>query len=403
MLEKASEETLPDVGYAWVVAVASFVMQVCVAGTFSGYGVYMEYYSNEVFPNEEKSRVAMIGNLAPTTIAIASIVTGRVCQAVGVRACVMLGAMLMALGHLLASFGTEIWHFALTQGCMVGLGGALIYVPANLIVTEWFVKKRGLAAGLGASGAGIGGVAFAQLNSRLLPVIGYRWTLRVNGGLVFVVLVGAAVAVRRREYSAPKDDTSFHKSLVLNGRFGWYALSSFFGGFAYLIPLYYVNSHAISMDMTRIEAGYAGSAINFGSAAGRIVLGILGDYIGYVRCYILSIFLTTVTSVMWRFSTNFTALMIFGVLYGIPCGGYAGGFGPTCAALFGKRQLATMMGLVYSCAGFGELIGPIICGYLLDAYNNYNPLIYCTIVGYALAFLMMCLSYHCLKKNPPPA
>lgn len=62
-----------------------------------------------------------------------------------------------------------------------------------------------------------------------------------------------------------------------------------------------------------------------------------------------------------------------------------------------------MMGLVYAFAGVGELVGPIICGLLLDTYHDYNPLIYFTIAGYTGAFLLMSLSYLCLLRDPQPA
>ncbi|KAJ9053732.1 hypothetical protein DSO57_1021399 [Entomophthora muscae] len=399
-MARATFEEIPaDAGYAWVIALASFLMQACAAGIFSGYGVFMEYYSNEIFPNESKFKVAMIGNLGPTVIGVASMVTGQVCQTFGMRVCILVGAMLMSAGHILASFGTEIWYFALTQGVMVGLGGALLYVPANILVAEWFEKKQGLAAGLGAAGTGIGGVGFAQLNSRLLPLIGYRWTLQVNGGLILFILLLALCMVRRRE-NVVKDDTEsdFDSSLVMSGGFFWFSVTSFIAGSVYLVPLYFINSYTISIGMTRIEGGYANSAINLGSAVGRIVMGVLGDQIGYVRCFILTLVLSALTAIIWWVSDGFTMLLLFCALYGIPSGGYAGGFGSTCSAIF-DRQVSSMMGLAFFFTGLGGLVGPIICGLLLDMFNDYNLIVYFTIGGYALASFTMCLSSHYTNKK----
>ncbi|KAJ9049146.1 hypothetical protein DSO57_1027674 [Entomophthora muscae] len=390
-----------DVGYAWVIVTASFVMQACAVGVVSGFGVFLEHYSNVVFPHEEKSKVAMIGNLAPFVSGIGSLVTGRVCQHFGVRACVVAGAVFMMAGHFLASYGTQVWHFILTQGGLVGMGAALIYVPANVAITDWFEKRRGLGAGLGAAGGGVGGVAFGQMNSHLLPRLGHRLTLQVNGCIVFVVLFLASTMVRRRETRSVSIDKGFDKSLVLNARFGWYAATCFLGGLAYFVPLYFINNYAVSMDMTRLEGGYAGSAINIGSAIGRIAMGYLGDQMGYVQCYILAIGLATLTVSLWRVSSSFGMLVVFGLLYGIPSGGYAGGFGPTCGVLFGRRQLATMMGLIKACIGIGELIGPIVAGALLDSYNDYHLIIYFTMACYGAAFLSMIATHHHLQKNPP--
>ncbi|KAJ9053731.1 hypothetical protein DSO57_1021398 [Entomophthora muscae] len=392
-----------DVGYAWVIVAAAFVMQGCAVGVFSGFGVFLEYYTNDVFPNEEKSKVAMIGNLTPFVLGMGSILTGRICQRFGVQVCIFLGAIFMMLGLVLASFGSQVWHFVLTQGILVGFGGALIFVPANVAITEWFETKRGLAAGIGASGGGIGGAVFGQLNTLLLKHVGLEWALRVNGCVVFVVLLLSAAMVRRREtQSADGKADSFDMSLVLNGRFIWFVISAFFGGCAYLIPLYFINNYAISIGMTRAQAGYAGAAINLGSAIGRVSIGFLSDHTGHLRCCILAVGLTTLASCIWCFSSSFAMLVVFGIAYGIPSGGYAGGFGPVCAIVFGKRQLATMMGLSYSFVGVGELLGPIMCGHLIDTFHNYQFIIYYTISGYALAFLAVCLAYYFTIVSPPP-
>ncbi|KAJ9053367.1 hypothetical protein DSO57_1024883 [Entomophthora muscae] len=376
-------------------------MQACAVGVISGMGVFMEHYTNNVFPTEKKSKVAMIVNLAPVVLGVGSLVTGRVCQRFGVRVCAVAGAFLMMAGLVLASFGTEVWQLALSQGVLLGFGAALIYVPANVAITEWFEKRRGLAAGLGAAGGGVGGAAFAQLNSYLLPVVGLRYTLQINGGVVLVVLLLSAALVRRRESNVAeeREETKFDKSLVLNRIFAFFGLASFFGGCAYFVPLYFVNNHAVSMGMNKHEAGVVASTINIGSAIGRVSMGFLGDYIGYVRCYILAIALSALTSIIWRFSTSFTMLIVFGILYGIPSGGFAGGFGPTCAAIFGKRQLATMMGLAYSFVGFGELAGPIFSGFLIDTFNDYYPIIYFTIACYTVGCLIMLVANVSLNRK----
>ncbi|KAJ9049143.1 hypothetical protein DSO57_1027670 [Entomophthora muscae] len=400
MPEKTRVHPPTDVGYAWIIVVASFVMQGCAIGVISSFGVFMEHYCNQVFVNEEKSRVAMIVNIAPVVLGLFSAVAGRICQRFGVQVCVVVGAVVMMAGHVLASFGTEIWHFALTQGALIGIGSAFIYVPANVAITEWFEKRRGLAAGLAAAGGGIGGVAFGQLNTQLLHALELRVTLQINGVIVLVVLLLSAALVRRREshVAAGAEDMGFSSSLVFNGKFGWFAVSAFFGGCAYFIPLYFVNSHVVSLGMTRREAGYAGSAINIGSSVGRVGLGLLADHIGYMRCYLLTIALTAATTVLWRVSTTFGMFVVFGVLYGIPSGGYAGSFGPICGTIFGRRQLATMMGLINAFVGVGDLIGPVVAGLLIDNCQGYHPTIYFTVACYTAAFVAMAIA-SCYPKS----
>lgn len=327
----------PDVGYAWVIVTAGVLMQACVAGVPGSFGVFLDYYATETFPGEKISRLALIGTVFPFVTGTGSMVSGRLCDKLGARVCILAGALLTSGSLVLASFGTQVWHLVLTQGAMFGVGGALVYVPATVIVAEWFEKRRGLAIGIAAAGGGVGGAAFAQLNSRLLPELGYARTLRCNGAILLLLLLVSAGLVRQR---VPKVGASsgsgFSKSLVLNGRFAWFAVACLFGGTAYLIPLHYAIRYASSLNMSLAEGGYILLAMNLGSGVGRVAAGLLGDCIGLLRSYLLTLALATLVGGLWLFATSFGGLLVFGVLYGIVSGGYAGGFGATCGVLFGK-------------------------------------------------------------------
>lgn len=58
-----------------------------------------------------------------------------------------------------------------------------------------------------------------------------------------------------------------------------------------------------------------------------------------------------------------------------------------------------MMGLVFFFTGLGELIGPIICGWLLDEFQSYYPIIYFTVACYSLASCAMTLVNHYTRRR----
>ncbi|HEY0877990.1 MAG TPA: hypothetical protein VGE10_06010, partial [Zeimonas sp.] len=43
--------------------------------------------------------------------------------------------------------------------------------------------------------------------------------------------------------------------------------------------------------------------------------------------------------------------------------------------LFGLRAVSSTIGLLYSGAGFGALLGPVLAGALFDRYGNYDAAI----------------------------
>ncbi|KAJ9087441.1 hypothetical protein DSO57_1033331 [Entomophthora muscae] len=287
---------------------------------------------NILFPDEKVAKIALIGTLIPFVIGIFSVASGWLCDKFGVRVCIVAGAFATAIAHVLASLGTRVWHLILTQGVLYGVGGALVYIPAIMLVTEWFEKRQGLAVGIGAAGAG--GALFTQVNFRLLLALGHVWTLCLNGAFHLLALLLVATTVRRREQTDKGSENT--KSLVLNGSLIWFAAACLFGGIGYLNPLHFVMQHTASLNMTTAEGGYILIAMNLGSGVGRVSMGLLGDYTGLMKSYMLAICLSILASVMWLFSTKFAVMLIFGIVYGISSGGYVGSFGAACSILFGN-------------------------------------------------------------------
>jgi MFS family permease len=78
----------------------------------------------------------------------------------GPRLVVELGVVTMAAGLLLAALARERWQLYLTLGGLVGSGiNCLAYTGQSLYLTNWFVRRRGLALSVAFSGVGIGSVA----------------------------------------------------------------------------------------------------------------------------------------------------------------------------------------------------------------------------------------------------
>ena len=58
------------------------------------------------------------------------------------------GFVLMSLALGLGSFSQNATHLVMSQGVAYGIGGCLAYTPSILFMSDWFVKKKGLAFGI---------------------------------------------------------------------------------------------------------------------------------------------------------------------------------------------------------------------------------------------------------------
>ena len=63
------------------------------------------------------------------------------------RLTMFIGLGILSLGLVASSFATKIWHLVLSQGLLYAIGGCMLYLPAVVLLDEWFIRKKGLAMG----------------------------------------------------------------------------------------------------------------------------------------------------------------------------------------------------------------------------------------------------------------
>lgn len=89
-----------------------------------------------------------------------------------------------------------------------GLGFGLIYLPAIVIVTNYFEKRRAFATGLAVCGSGCGTFIFAPLSKWLLDNFGWKGAILIQAGIILnCVALGALF--RPLEEPAPQRKHSY--------------------------------------------------------------------------------------------------------------------------------------------------------------------------------------------------
>ena len=182
------------------VLTCAFLDQAITVGLNQAYGVFLEYYldpvSNEkdsfLPPSqlENKAIVAFVGTLSAGLTSGGSIVVNPLMASIkDPRKITFAGAVCLSLGHIIASFSHNIWQLLLSQGLLYGIGSSLLYFPVMAVAPEYFDAHRGSAMGIILSGAGVGGLCYAEATRALLAKIGVRWTLRALGIFNFALAI----------------------------------------------------------------------------------------------------------------------------------------------------------------------------------------------------------------------
>jgi len=250
------------------------------------------------------------------------------------RTVTLIGGTLLLLANTLASLSTQLWHFLLAQGVLLGCATCLSYIPAVTIAPGWFDARRGLAMGIILSGTGVGGVVWAPALRALNAAIGFRNTLRLTGGIGFVLVSAAAMALEwdpasaariAAERPSPPSRRPARRSRlfsvlgsalrtriplvnwrIANSRlFVAEAAGAALQAAAYYTPVYFFSSYARSLGYSAAAGASFIAASNASSAVGKVLLGYTADRAGRLNTLLFCTLVSAATALgLWFPSTR---------------------------------------------------------------------------------------------------
>ncbi|KAK0235045.1 major facilitator superfamily domain-containing protein [Armillaria nabsnona] len=367
----AHKGSSPDGGYGWVCVLCSFVVHFFALGIESSWGVYQSHYftSHDLGPISS-SDLAWVGSIQATGQPLVGILAGILAQRIGYRLTGFIGTCIMCIGLVSASFSTHVWHLYLTQGVLFGVGSGFAFIPAVCIPSQWFTKHRGLATGIAASGYGVGGLLLSPLTQRLIDLMGFRWALRITGLMTLVALGVADIFLRPRASAKPA--IKVDKALMMDKVFLFLCSIGLLSGPGFYVPIFYVPDYAINkLERSAQDGANAAALISAFSAAGRVLVGIVGDRLGHLPILSLCQCMGGIAQMaIWPFAGSLSGLMAFSSIYGFFTGGYVSLYPVVAADLYGVEGLASITGIMFSSFVPGTLLGPPVSGAILDAHTN---------------------------------
>ena len=354
-------------------------MTLTACGLNFAFGVYQELYESlgGPFANASPAQIDLIGTLGVSLMTIGVPYASAWTNSYSPRTITLIGAVLFALANVLASFSQALWQSILTQGLLLGCGTCPAYIPAVTIAPGWFKKRRGLAMDIVLSGTGIGGALWAPVLRALNATVGFRNTLRLTGGLSFVLLAASGwilkwhpdIEARNRLEASPGQSKLrpplANWQVVRSRMFPAQATGALFQAAAYYVPVYFISTYARTLGYSSTAGANFIALSNGASAVGKVVVGYDADRYGRLNMLLLCTFLSAITTfALWFPSTTVThsdagmgLFAAYVVLYSITAGAYISLFPTVLVELFGIQHFASVNGLLYMIRGVGTLVG----------------------------------------------
>ncbi|KAJ8700398.1 hypothetical protein PTI98_003423 [Pleurotus ostreatus] len=277
----ASADDFPDGGLrAWSVVLGASLSAFSTFGYVNAWGVFQSYYEQEILPTTSPSTIAWIGSIQYSLIFLPGLFFGRLFDLGYFKIPFFISSTILVLATFLVAQCTEYWHFLLCQGFAIGLASGAIFGPNIGIVGHWFLKRRGLAFGFTAAGSSIGGTVFPIAARKLIPQVGFPWTMRIIGFVLILTIGIPNVVLQRRLPPKKVSGGLFNLRAFKSIPYTLYTLSCIVAFLGLYTVLTYIDISATSFGISADTSFYLVSIANAGSLFGRLFAGVTSDNIG---------------------------------------------------------------------------------------------------------------------------
>ncbi|KAG9467944.1 hypothetical protein GDO78_013997 [Eleutherodactylus coqui] len=180
-----------DGGWAWMVVLSSFLVHLLVMGSQMALGILNMEWLEEF--NQSRGLTAWVSSLSMGITLIVGPFIGLFINTCGCRKTAMIGGFLTSLGWVLSAFATNVHFLFFTFGVTAGIGSGMVYLPAVVMVGQYFQKRRALAQGLSTTGTGFGTFLITVLLKYLCAEYGWRNAMIIQGAVTLNLCVCGAL------------------------------------------------------------------------------------------------------------------------------------------------------------------------------------------------------------------
>ncbi|KAI0538152.1 major facilitator superfamily domain-containing protein [Xylaria digitata] len=359
---------------AWLFLAAVFVVDALIWGFPFAFGVFQDYYnSHEPFTGQPN--IAVIGTSAMGVMYLTSPIIMGFCLRFGrwVRWTPLIGLLIVSATLALSSFAMTTTHLIISQGIVYGLGGGIAYCPCIVYLNEWFVKRKGLAYGIMWSGTGIAGVILPLLLESLLSALGFRNTLRLWAGLLFVLATPLTFFIKPRlPPSATSHIKPFNLWFLITPAFLVYQTANIVEAMGFFLPGIYLPTYARStLGAPSLSAATTILLVNVASVFGCVVMGWFTDRFHVTTCILLSTIGATISVlVIWGLSSSLGLLYFFCIVYGLFAGSFTSAWPGIMRDIAQKGQNSNKgnvdPNMVFGFLAAGRGVGNVVAGPLSE-------------------------------------
>ena len=391
-----------NLNYGWVMVVVVFVLSGLAFGSMASISVFLKPVSLEF--GWSRGQTSFAYTVASFASAAFGVIWGQVADKYGTRWFGFTGAICMSLVLFALSRLDSIFQFYLLYFLFGAMGSALLFSPLYANVGFWFRENPGLALGLAASGGAIGQAFIPHLSGILIESSG--WKAAYIDLAIIYILIALPISFLIKEspwrISARTDSEQEETDFPLSEKevVAWISFAVIFCCVCMSIPIMHLVPLLTDKGFSVEFATSVLMLLMFCGAFGRILGGMLGDYIGALPGYILMSLGQTVFVIWFPHLISPSTIYIMAALFGFTYSGVMSSILVCTRMMVSAKYGARAMSLTSFFGWIGMGLGGFLGGYFFDIYGDYIwAFTFAGISGVINLFILFLFTLYIRKKR----
>ena len=369
--------------YSWVILGAGFIILFFSGGSRFAFGLMLKPMSEDL--EVSRSTLSLAVTMFMVVSALAMPFVGRLVDRWSLKGAIAIGALISAAGLGLMGQVQSSWQVFLVYGVVYALGNSGTSIaPVVVMVSQWFINRRGIATSMAVSGNAIGQLVIVAALASALAAISWRTSYTVLAIVnlavllpIILLLVRASPPPGSAGTNAEVSNEPVPEPLTLKR-----ALTS--RQFLLLIGIYaicgvqdfFVATHIVAFaqdqDVSDVLAGNLLAWMGVMGLLGIVATGLMADAFGAARptaiCFLMRI---GIFALILPFQST-PAILVFGLLYGFTFLITAPLTVVFLGNMYGSNRLGTLTGTVSMIHQIAGGLGALAGGWIFDLRGSYD-------------------------------
>ncbi|MBY6201313.1 MFS transporter [Maritalea mobilis] len=296
----------------------------------------------------------------------------------GVSRALAVSALMIAGNFGAAALAPNLWTLSAVQA-VIGFATAASFGPLIADVSQWFLKRRGIAVAIIASGNYLSGAIWPLILADILAGPGWRAAYLVIAATALAVMLPMTWALRKPlpEEAMRASETAAAlraRTSGLSPRMLTWALAAAGIGccVAMSMPQVHIVAYCVDLGYGPAVGAEMLSLMLLGGVGSRLVSGLLADRLGGVLTLLIGSTLQMLALFLYLPTTGLMPLYIVSLVFGLAQGGIVPSYALIVREYLPPKEAGARVGFVIMATILGMALGGWMSGWIYDLTGSYR-------------------------------